>query len=72
MALDEYNEQIGEMQRHVDKLMKLQDKAFDKLTPEQYEKVKVYHAEAHEMVRGMRKGDFNGIQDLLNKYNKAK
>jgi Zn-dependent M32 family carboxypeptidase len=72
MNIEDHKEQIGEMQRHINKLMKLQDQAFQNLPPDQYEKVKGYHADAHKMLRGMKKGDFTGIQDLLEKYTKPK
>ena len=62
------NGEFAEMDKHLKRLIKLQDEAYAKLSPEQYEHVKTYHLDAHEMIRGMKKGDFNGIQDLLNKF----
>jgi len=67
---EEIKKQAKEMEKYLNKMLSLQDDAFAKLPPETYDKVKMYHAETHEMLRGMKKGDFKGIENLLNKYNK--
>ena len=72
MDLNEHKEFIGNMQKHISKLQKLQDEAFAKMPPEAYEKIKQAHADSHEMIRKMRKRDFSGVQDLLDKYNTKK
>ena len=72
MDFKEHKKQIGELQKHVEGLIKLQDQAFTNLPPDQYAKIKGYHADTHKMLRGMKKGDFQGIQDLINKYQSKK
>ena len=68
MDFNEQKRQIGELQKHVERLVKMQNDAFKNLPADQYEKIKGYHADANKMLRGMKKGDFSGIESLLEKY----
>lgn len=70
MDINEQKKKLGELQKQIDNLMKLQDDAFSKLPKEQYAQIEKYHIDANKMVRGMKKGDFEGIQNLLKKYTK--
>jgi len=68
MNIEETKKQVNEMQKQIENLIKLQDEALAKLPPEQYQKVQKYHADVHQMLRAMKKGDMDGIQNLLKKY----
>tara|TARA_R110000764_G_scaffold36200_2_gene80888 strand:+ start:18094 stop:18309 length:216 start_codon:yes stop_codon:yes gene_type:complete len=70
MNIEDQQKEIVALQKHVNNLIRIQDETLAKLPPEQYAKVKDYHADAHDMLRGMKKGDFKSLEKLVSKYNK--
>tara|TARA_B110000908_G_scaffold171544_1_gene234686 strand:+ start:413 stop:634 length:222 start_codon:yes stop_codon:yes gene_type:complete len=72
MDFKEHSQQLGNLQKQLDHLIKMQDIAFSKMTPEQYSAVKEQHSDAHEMIRKLKKGEYNTLDTLINKYNKPK
>ena len=61
---------IDNLSKQLDQIISLQNVAFSKLTPEQYEHVKEYHADANDMMRKFRKGDTRGLDKYMDKYSK--
>ena len=68
MNFEEQNKNLGEITKQLDSLMKLQNEAYSKLPTEVYEKVKEHHIDANKMIEKIKKGDFNSIDELVNKY----
>ena len=72
MDFNEQNKQIGLLQKQLDQLIKKQNKAFENMTPEQYDATKTYHVDANAMIRKLKNGDYDSLDSLIKKYNKPK
>ena len=59
---------IKKLNEQLEQITKLQNQAFNNMTPEQYEAVKDYHKDANQMLEKFRKGDFQAVDELVNKY----
>ena len=70
MDFNNINKNIKNLSEQLDELQSLQNKAFSQLNEKQYEKVKEYHVDINDMMRKFKSGDFNAIDDYLQKYKK--
>lgn len=59
---------IKKLNEQLEQITKLQNQAFNNMTPEQYEAVKDSHKDANQMLEKFRKGDFKAVDELVNKY----
>ena len=70
MDFEKQFENIKNLSKQFDELNQMSNKAYSNLPPETYEKVKQHQIDANTMIREMKKGNFNAIEDLIKKYNK--
>jgi len=68
MDINEINEITGRLNKDVNRLMKLQNEALSKLPPDQYKHVQEAHKDSNTILRSMRNGDLNTLQEMIKKY----
>jgi len=59
---------IENLSKELDKMVELQNQSYAKLDKKTYEKVKQYQIDSNKMIKEFRKGNFNAIEDLVQKY----
>ena len=68
MDLNEQYKNIENLNKQLEELNKLQNKAYASLDRERYEKVKQHQIDANQMMREFRKGNYNALDNLVKKY----
>jgi uncharacterized protein (UPF0297 family) len=59
---------IENLSKQLDKIVEIQNQAYANLDEKTYEKVKQHQIDANKMLKEFRRGNFNVIEDLVEKY----
>jgi len=59
---------IENLSKQLDNIVEIQNQAYANLDEKTYEKVKQYQIDANKMLKEFRRGNFNAIEDLVQKY----
>ena len=71
MDIEKQLKDLENLQKTLDKVMANTNKAFASLDPETYEKVKEYHLDANNCLNNFKKGDYNALDKIIEKYKKS-
>lgn len=68
MDFNERLKELSKLQENVEAMVDIQNDFYSKMDAETYAQVKEHHEDINKVVDLFKKGDFNSLQTLLNKY----
>lgn len=68
MNIKEQLNNIKNLNKQLEEVVKLQNQMYAELDEQTYEKVKQHQIDANKMLREFQKGNFQAVNDLVTKY----